>query len=485
MRKGFLASVAALAAGAGAALGQGAPGQPPAYPTWPGAGPGAPAYVPSGPPAPYAAAPAGYMDPSAGYPGAPGGYPVGPAPGAGSPVPPATDMPANGPVPGPGCDHPGCSEEPKHKWEFLHKTGPQIHKAAGGPDRWWIDIEELIWVPRREKVPFPLATVSPPAAAGILGADGTDVLFGDKSIDYKAMSVLRLTGGLWDADHVCGIELSGFIQEHKGEFFDYTVPITARNTLARPVVDALTGQPTALLIAFPGAFGGELHIANTLQMGGAEGNFLYSLINCDRVKFNLLGGIRYIDEVEDLTISSRSVFPTADPNDPSLTDVLDSFHARNQFLGGQIGFESEFRHKRLFVDVTGKVGLGDMNQKLDVNGFTNTQVTGVTTHTPGGLLALDSNIGHFTINKFAYAPELTIKLGYQITQRVSAFVGYNALYLSRVLRPTYQLDQVVNPVLLPTSAQFGGSFGPVRPANTFTETDFWTQGVTLGLSIRY
>src|SRR6476469_5007668 len=110
MRKGFLASVAALAAGAGVALGQGAPGQPPAvpptFPTWPGAGPGAPAVVPNGSPLPYAGAPGMYPGAPSGYPagptdfqGAPMGYPGGPAPSPSAGCRRASEMPQYGPVP--------------------------------------------------------------------------------------------------------------------------------------------------------------------------------------------------------------------------------------------------------------------------------------------------------------------------------------------------------------------------------------------------
>jgi hypothetical protein len=395
MRKGFLASVAALAAGAGAALGQGVPGQPPNYPSWPGAGPGTPAY---GPPAAYSTVPAGGMDPTAGYPGGPG-------PGGGHGLPPATEMPLNGPVVGPDCAHPSCGPDcgkPKHdKWAFLHKTGPQIHKAAGGPDRWYLDVEQLIWVPKPFTPPFPLVTASPPGAAGILGGEGTRILYGADDIDYGGLSALRLTGGVWDKARECGIELSGFIQEQNGIFANYAVPITAREALARPVIDALTQQPTALLVAFPGAFSGTLQVASTMQFGGAEANLLRSLLYCDRVKFNVLAGVRYIDLSESLNFYSRSLFPTIDPIDPNVVDIVDEFRTRNQFFGGQIGFQSELRHKRWFVDLTGKIGIGNMNERLVVNGQTNRQALGIPSSALGGLLALESNIGDFTRNEFA------------------------------------------------------------------------------------
>src|SRR5262249_43586199 len=148
--------------------------------------------------------------------------------------------PYSGPVPGPNCEHPAAPPvgdwgKPggKDKWAFLHKTGPQIHKAAGGPDHWYIDVENLIWAVRSAPIAFPLVTAGPPTSAGILGQEGTRILFGDKNINYgHELQVFRLTGGVWDSDRCCGLELSGFIQEHRGEFADFALPITAREVLA-------------------------------------------------------------------------------------------------------------------------------------------------------------------------------------------------------------------------------------------------------------
>jgi hypothetical protein len=403
-------------------------------------------------------------------------------------------MPHFGPVPSPGAfDHvppppPGDAGLPP-----THGFGAQqIHRAAGGPDRWYIDLEHIVWYPKSGPVAFPLVTASPPASAGLLGAEGTRVLFGNENIDYGYFNVFRLTGGLWDLDRRWGLEASGFIQEAKGEYANFLQPVSqivavgGRQALARPAIDVFTGLPTSLIVGFPGVSTGEIFIESRLKMGGAEGNLLRSLMYCDRFKFNLLAGVRYIDLDENLAITSRSSDFSIDPVNPAVRDVFDEFATRNEFFGGQVGFQSELRRGRYFADVIGKIGIGNMKQELVVRGFTNTlDVGGFGTTLPGGLLALASNITRTTRDEFAIAPELTVKLGYQWTQRISGYIGYNVLYLNRVLRPGDQIDPVINPVFLPSSVHFGGEFGPIRPANTFNETDFWTQGVTFGLAIRY
>jgi hypothetical protein len=62
--------------------------------------------------------------------------------------------------------------------------------------------------------------------------------------------------------------------------------------------------------------------------------------------------------------------------------------------------------------------------------------------------------------------------------------GYQFLYWSRVARPGEQIDRVINPTQIPV---FGGNqlLGPARPEPLFTTTDFWAQGLNLGLEVRF
>jgi hypothetical protein len=478
MRKGFIASVAALAAGAGMALGQGAPPQPPMpppnYPAW--SGPGGP------PPAgPMPGDPNAFLGGPPGYPAGPNGYPGGP-----TDVPPAGEMPLYGQVAGPDAAHPvNPGAQPKYG-----TVVGQLHKAAGGPDRWWVDVEENVWVVRSMPFAFPILTAGNVGATGSLGEPGTRILLGDKNLDYGEFNVFRLNLGLWDSCRVWGVELSGFISEQRTQPFDASQSASGmlinNFVIARPFIDATTGLNSSLIIASPGNFGGTVSVADRLHMGGAEANILRNLMYCDKVKLSLVGGLRFIDVDEQLDVVSISTLPnSADPNNPIINNIADHFHVENQFFGGQLGLETELRAGRFFVDLTGKVGLGNMHEVLNIAGST-TQTIGTSTNTlEGGLLALATNIGHYTRNEFAYAPEGTIKFGFQWTQRISTYIGVNGLYLSRVLRPGEQIDPVVNTTLVPVSTQFGNVFGPLRPQAPIKQSDMAIGGGTIGLSIRY
>ncbi len=96
-----------------------------------------------------------------------------------------------------------------------------------------------------------------------------------------------------------------------------------------------------------------------------------------------------------------------------------------------------------------------------------------------------TNLGTRGRDTFAVVPEVQVKAGWQVRPGVRTFASYNFLYWSSVARPGDQIDPVVNTNLVPTSTTFGNPGGPARPAFNFRETDFWAQGVNVGLQLRW
>src|SRR5262249_42963212 len=141
-------------------------------------------------------------------------------------------------------------------------------------------------------------------------------------------------------------------------------------------------------------------------------------------------------------------------------DIRETFGTHNNFYGGQLGLDWEYRRGRWTFDVLGKVALGDSHEVVIINGATATTVPGEpTTVQPFGFFALPTNIGRFTRDEFAVVPEVGVKLGYQITPHIKFTVGYTFLYWSDVVRPGDQFDRVLN------LSQIGGPLvGPARPA---------------------
>jgi hypothetical protein len=373
-----------------------------------------------------------------------------------------------------------------------------VAERAGGPaSTFWLRGEYLLWWIRDSQFP-PLVTTSVPGASalpGVLGQPGTAVLFGGSGVDNQVRSGGRFTAGLWlDGGQTTGLEGSYFFLGSRSVRFDRASSgAPGSEIIARPFFDVTSGVQNAQLVAFPGIASGEIHLASSSRLQGAELNLLCSRWDAGggNYRVSLLGGFRYLqlDEGLGVTESSR-VNPALAAGPPlfggSTITIADQFDTRNNFYGGQLGAQVEGSWGRLFVNVLGKVALGATHEVVDVHGSTGiTSPDGTTAVTPVGFLATASNSGHFSRDVFAVVPEVGVNVGWQITPHVRASVGYTFLYCSSVARPGDQVDVGLSGTQLPTDTRFNPGAGPARPAVLLRDTDFWAQGINFGLEFSY
>ena len=389
--------------------------------------------------------------------------------------------------------------------------------TCGPPRCFWVSGEYLLWWIKGSQVP-PLVTTGTPGAStlpGVLGQSDTTVLFGGSDLDNPVRSGGRFGGGFWLNDcQTIGLEGSYFFLGSRSVHFDDSTGL-----IARPFFDVINGIQNAELVSFPGIATGNIQVSAFSRLQGAELNLL--CIPCctpccdpcadqacgsgETAKHNaycntccgcnywvsLLGGFRYLqlDEGLDITESSQ-VNPDLAAGSPlfggSTINIGDQFDTHNYFYGGQIGAKAEICWGRWFVDVVGKVALGDSHEVVDIHGVTAiTSPAGTTVVTPAGFLASESNSGQFSRDRFAVLPEIGINVGCQITPCMRAFVGYTFLYWSSVVRPGDQVDVGLSGTQIPTDTRFNPQAGPARPAVLLRDTDFWAQGINFGLEFRY
>ena len=74
--------------------------------------------------------------------------------------------------------------------------------------------------------------------------------------------------------------------------------------------------------------------------------------------------------------------------------------------------------------------------------------------------------------------------GYLVTNHIRAYVGYNFLYWTNVIRPGDQIDRVVDLTFVPNSIPVPFS-GQNRPQPLFKQSDLWAQGLQFGLELRW
>jgi hypothetical protein len=323
-------------------------------------------------------------------------------------------------------------------------------------------------------------------------------LIGGGPIGGNTTSGARLTLGWWfGPEHIWGLEASGFFlgQNSRNEgaggmgntivgrpFVFQGLPTTINGIAVNP------GDVLREFVSQPGVAAGVVNVEHTTSLWGAELNLMRGLLCCDRGYLNVLVGYRHLGLDESLTIDETvmAVSPNLLRSVPAgaTFSVEDRFSTHNRFYGGQIGVAGEYRFNRLSIGMQAKVALGLTQQWGDINGFTVLQSGGAVTTGAGGLLGLQgTNIGHYYHSKFGVVPEGTFTIGYDITTWCRATIGYNFLYWSNVIRPGGLIDPGVNPTFIPGAP--GGPVGPARPAPMFTTTEFWAQGLTLGLQFRW
>jgi hypothetical protein len=509
MRKGILGSIAALAAGAGAAWGQAPLPLPPAGPA---------AIAPSGiggsspPPVGVGGGPAPVLMPPLAV--GPAGDPLGLGPTA-----------SFGPPPGPMYPPPGPYSAPLYQ-----PAPPTTGGGYGAAPHWWLSGDYLLWFAKGQPVNFPLLTTSAPNQAGFLNFPSTIQLVPADDLSYNAINGFRLNGGFFgDADRRFGLDVTGFYTQRKTNEQFFTVSPQGPGVvnvglplLARPFIDTTTGS-RSLVVANLGLGVGSAHISTSTQTWGIEAAAVWNLYRSEPTdKFwcslNFTAGYKFMELQEDMLIESLTtlnavraipifrpgpfgvgvlvgfrVIPVPFPvggtftGAPASVQVTDRFTATNRFNGATFGLQHEMRYGMFSLTTIAKIGLGNMHQVLEIQGSTAfaNPATGLAGSSYGGLFANSTNIGSFNNDEFAVIPELTMNLGINLTRRLSMFVGYNLLYVNKVARPGAQINPVVDASTVPLSPTYGATGQVPGTRLLFVQDDFWLQGANFGFTFKY
>ena len=373
--------------------------------------------------------------------------------------------------------------------ETCHECSPSRPCCCLTDDRYWLRGEALLWWTDGMHVP-PLISASPPgtalADAGVLGTPGATILFGGNERLLNSPRVgWRLQGGGWlDCDKQVGVE--GDYLNLPGISERFSVASDGSDIISRPFRNALTQSNDAELVSYPGVLAGRVTVTASTEFQSAGARLRWNLdcedLGCgDVLRWHLLTGYRYAQLNESLVI--REELTSLDPLNPGSFDLHDRFRTSNQFHGAEVGSVFRLRSGRWDCELLTKLALGNVRQSVTINSDTQTDVGGVIDLLPGGLLGQRSNIGSYQRNRFAVLPEIGLTMGYRVTNRLSASLGYSLIWWYQVARPGDQIDPTVNPNLIPPEAV--PFTGPLRPEFRFRDDSFWAQGINLGLTYRW
>jgi Putative beta barrel porin-7 (BBP7) len=397
-------------------------------------------------------------------------------------------------------------------------VAPEVTIPSASAPRLYGGIEYLYWWMKGAPLAVPLLSTAPftePDRGGFLKNSDATVLYGaphapavggNDTQSFPGFSGARLTVGSWlDDAHRFAIEGEGFLLQNGSAGYRAQSDANGSPGMRIPLYNSVPYSsggvgmivaPTedGVPVSLPGELVGAASFTNTLQLWGLAANGVASLYRGSSWELAGLGGFRYLNlsEAFNLNVNINGLANTAFAGESGWTS--DQFSTQNRFYGATLGLRGKYVIGPVSVELTGRVSFGVDNETLDVSGYFRdfntplvTSVPRVTnglrvlTQGPNGIFAQPSNEGSSSGNRFAVVPEVAIKLGYNLTPSLLLAIGYNFLYESSVLRPTDQIDRNFSKGL-PFQQDPTSTVGPTR---RFKTTDFYAQGLTIGVSYRF
>jgi hypothetical protein len=348
--------------------------------------------------------------------------------------------------------------------------------ATAGP--FTISAEALLWWFKGNATP-PLVT------DGVLGDPGTKILLGGEDLDTNPNPGFRLTAGYAFSEQ-WGLETSVF----------YIPSRTTRGAVSSsgafdsediyvPIVDATIPEESVSNLSSAGIYSGAATAKLSNNLLGAELNGTLRVAAGPGWRLDGIAGLRYLRLHESFRFTTSSPFVPPFPAD--VYQTTDQFDATNHFLGAQLGLRARLDRGPWFATAVAKVALGAVRQHVDIEGtlLTNdfNDFGTPIAYPGGGYFAAPTNIGSRSRHVFGVVPEAGLTLGYRLTPWLALTAGYTFLYVNDVVRAPNQINRTVN--YSDANAPPAPPSGPQEPSFKFKSSDFWAQGLSLGLAFRF
>lgn len=397
--------------------------------------------------------------------------------------------------------------------------------STGSCSKFWARADYLLWWTRGSRVPALVTTSTNQDDNGILGQPTTSVLYGDNRDASDARSSMRYSLGYWfDCCHTCGIEFDYFdLGQYNNNFDQYS---DGETLLARPLYSVLQSAQGAELVAKRDLVEGRIRVdaddyfqsygvllrknicchepcrcdcGDGLCCGpddygcgdcggrrnrGSLRDIFSGLANASKrvsYRVDFIGGYRNyrLDDNISITENLETLNPHRGMPAGTTFDVQDTFRVKNEFHGGELGLITTVCRGRWSLELLAKMAIGNNSSIVNITGSTDVDRPGDDpVHYDQGVYALDTNIGRYHRDQFIVIPQFGLEVGYNLTCNLRAYCGYNFIYWAQVYRAAEQIDTNINTSYIPPADD---PQGPLAPAFSFTNSDFWAQGLNLGL----
>ena len=346
----------------------------------------------------------------------------------------------------------------------------------------WFEANYLHWWTNGAAAPA-LASTSPSGTAqnvaGVL--PDASVLYGNDDILDGSNSGARFTLGMWlNAEQLTSIQIS-YLYFDEDEAFASSG--TDSGILARPFFNVSLDAEDSRLIEFPNLVTGSLSIQSSSELSSFE-----ILLKRRRStgfgnsRSEFLFGYRRADLNDFLRINETTT-SLANPTLDTQFALFDEFQTDNEFHGAQFGISFDGPQIDCWsTNLLAKVALGNTTSRYTAVGQTvTTTATGDTSSVGSGLLVQDSNSGTVYDDEFSTVTELGISFRRQYECGWSINLGYTFFHWSEVARAVEQIDRRVNETQIPPNTLVGEAL----PARLLNRSDFWAQGISVGIEYRF
>jgi hypothetical protein len=353
-------------------------------------------------------------------------------------------------------------------------------------DPYWAKMELLFARFKDASAPPLLTTSLPQSSQGILGNEGTRVLFGD-TIDLQNHLGFKAAFGFWlQPAQTWGFEgkfFSVFNKSNQVRFLSQGDPL-----LANPFYDSLANAESAYIIAREAGTGvsqvaGNVHVGTHSRTQGFEFNNIHNVLRGTRGRLDWTWGYRYfyLDEAIYNEFFQEDA-PAIGQQFGVQRLIWDDFGTSNNFHGINFGLRSQWYAGCWTFDINAQLAFGFNSNTVEINGTTlsasppNFQL--VTSR--GGIYALESNIGKNNQVGFSVVPEIELGVGYYFCEYGRIYLNYDFLAITGVVRPGDQIDRRINPNILD-----GNGGNPATPEPFHNKSTFWMSTLAVGIELRY
>ena len=350
--------------------------------------------------------------------------------------------------------------------------------ACGCRPHFWVRGEFMVLSATKQNAP-PLATSGSSATQLPLGGGGMDLFDGD-SLPHSPFPGGKLNLGFWFPNHSdWGFDVTGFFLNQRQT--NFSASSNGTTFLGQPYFDvgptpAPTNTEQAGIVA-GGGTPGSISINAQTRAWGFDPEIRRKLWDGSTFWLDGLIGYRYFRLQDDIDMASGSNLGGG-----ASSFTQDHFGTRNEFNGFQLGLDGEWRFRpRWSIGVTAKVAMGDLYEQIHVNGSTTQSFNGQILQTGNGFYTQPTNSGNFSKHQFSVLPEFGARLNFDVTDHLRIYAGYNAMFLSNVVRAGDQIDRNINGLQLIGAPLTGAP----APSVLFKRSDFWAQGVNVGLEYHY